>query len=81
MITYRSNGFIFKAVVGAAAFAFATGEHFKSMPGPSPNLLLGAIATTSTSSTVSFVTYSPMTFAKVEPPPPIIPAGDRQEQG
>jgi len=49
------------------------------MPGPSPKLVLNIAAATSTS-TIATVSFSPLTFAKVEPPPPVIPAGDKQQQ-
>jgi hypothetical protein len=66
--------------VGAAAFALTTGEQLKSMPGPSPKLVPNIAAATCTG-TIATVSFSPLTFAKVEPPPPVIPAGDKQQQG
>jgi 4-diphosphocytidyl-2C-methyl-D-erythritol kinase len=80
MLYRKSTSPLFCAVVGAAIFAYGTGEQLKAMPGPSPNLLLN-IATASSTSTVSAVSFNSTTFATIEPPPPFIPPGDEQQQG
>jgi hypothetical protein len=68
--------------VGMAFFAYRTGEHFQAMPGPSPSQMLSIVTAGSTSTVASVgLVLSPMTFAKAEPAPPVIPPGDRQQQG
>jgi hypothetical protein len=80
MLYRKPNSTLFSAAVGAAIFAYGAGEQLKAMPGPSPNLLLN-IATAGSTSTVSAVSLNLTTLAKIEPPPPVIPPGDKQQQG
>jgi hypothetical protein len=40
-----------------------------------------AIATSASTSAAVVATFNATTFAKVDPPPPLVPPGDRQQQG
>ena len=70
-----------RAVIGCALSAYVAGEHLQYSKAPVQQMLSVSIATTSSAGSFSVVSYNPMTFAKVEPPPPVVPPGDRQEQG
>jgi hypothetical protein len=80
MLCRKPGSPLFGAAVGAAIFAYGTGEQLKAMPGPAPGLLLN-IATAGGTSTVSIVSFNLTTLAKIDPPPPVIPPGDKQQQG
>jgi hypothetical protein len=65
-------------VVSAGVFTFGSAAHGQDYIGPAPQTLLNIATTTSTaSSNVSMLMFNPTTFARVEPPPPVIPAGKR----
>lgn len=70
--------------VGVAAGCVVTtlqaGERLQFAGAPAKALT--SITTASSSGPMSVVVvYHPMTFAKVDPPLPVVPPGDRQEQG
>jgi hypothetical protein len=40
-----------------------------------------SLATAPSTGSISAVTFNLTTFAKIDPPPPVVPPGDRQHQG
>lgn len=66
-------------VVGATFAAYHAGEHLHYMT-PSPSQIIGLATASSTASTSVGLVFSPVTFAKVEPPPPIVPPNRKFEQ-
>jgi hypothetical protein len=67
-----------RLVLCCAIAAYGAGEHFETPKAPAPILKLAITASTSSA---AIVTFNPTTFAKVDPPPPVVPAGDKQQQG
>jgi hypothetical protein len=75
----KSDYRVFPTLVGCSLFAWAAGEQLRfSHPSPSQILTVGTAASTSSVSAIGFNTT---TFAKLDPPPPVAPPGDRQNQG
>jgi hypothetical protein len=70
-----------RVVVGAALAAYVAGEHLNYTKAPAKQMLSLATTTSTSSTSVASITFNPSTFAKVEPPPPVVPPGDRQGQG
>lgn len=68
-----------KMVIGCAVTFYVAGQHLEFANAPAKQVLALA-ASTSTSTSVA-VTFNTMSFAKVDPPPPLVPPGDRQQQG
>jgi hypothetical protein len=67
-------------VVGASFAAYHAGQNLHYMT-PSPGQLIGIATAASTASVSAIVLTSPMTFAKIEPPPPVVPPNQKFEQG
>lgn len=68
-----------RIIVGCALSAYVAGEHLEYSKAPAKQYLsVGSITTTSSATSFGF---NPVTFAAVEPPPPVIPPRDRQQQG
>jgi len=66
-------------VTACAIAASAAGQKFDASPVvPAKQVLSIAISSSTTSAAI---TFNPMTFAKIDPPPPVVPPGDRQQQG
>jgi hypothetical protein len=59
-------------LVSAAFVAYQAGEHLRYLE-PSPGQIIGIATVTSTASADIGSIMNPMTFAKVESPPPIVP--------
>jgi hypothetical protein len=70
-----------RLVVGATLAAYVAGEHLEFSKAPAKQAITMMLGTTSNTSVASVVTFNPTTFAQIEPPPPIVPAGDRKQQG
>jgi hypothetical protein len=66
-------------LAGAAFVAYQAGEHLRYLE-PSPGQVIGLATATSTASVSVGLVFSPATFAKVEPPPPIVPPNQKFEQ-
>jgi hypothetical protein len=66
-------------LVGAAFVAYQAGEHLRYLE-PSTGQIVGIATVASTASTNIGLAMSPTTFAKVEPPPPIVPPNQKFEQ-
>ena len=67
---------VFPVLVGAVVIGYGAGEQLR-FSHPSPSQVL-SIPTTASTSSASVVHFSTTTFAKIDPPPPILPPGDRQ---
>ncbi|KRR09554.1 hypothetical protein CQ12_13785 [Bradyrhizobium jicamae] len=65
-----------KVVVGCALSAYVAGEHLQYSKAPAKH----SVSLTIASSTSAVATYNMVTFAQLEPPPPVVPPEDRQEQ-
>jgi hypothetical protein len=65
-------------IMGAAVGAYTAGLHLYYLSPEKP--LSGFITVTGASST-STIHMNATTFVPLEPPPPIVPPSDRQEQG
>jgi hypothetical protein len=73
---------VIRLVIGCAAAAYVAGEHLRFPEAPAKQTLTVGLATASSTSNVAMaVPFSTTTFAKVDPPPPVVPPGDRQQQG
>jgi hypothetical protein len=68
-----------KIVIGCAVVFDVAGQHLEFAPAPAKQTLALAISSSTTSTTA--VMFNTTTFAKVDPPPPLVPPGDRQWQG
>jgi hypothetical protein len=69
-----------RVIVTCSLAAYAAGQHLQYAHAPVQQVLSLATASSTTSAVGSFF-VNPMTFAKVDLPPPVVPPGDRQEQG
>jgi hypothetical protein len=67
-----------RIVMGCAAAAYVYGKHLDFPAAPAQQVL--AIATSASTSTAVVTTFNTTTFAKIDPPP-LVPPGDRQQQG
>jgi hypothetical protein len=65
--------------VACTLAAYVAGEHLEFSKAPAKQMLV--LSTTSSTSATSVATFNPTTFAHVDPPPPVVPPGDRQQQG
>jgi len=66
-------------VIGVTLAAYVAGEHLEFSKAPATQTL--ALGTTSSTSATTTAMLNPMTFAKIEPPPPVVPPGDKKQQG
>jgi hypothetical protein len=76
---FENNRRIISVVAGSAFGLYTHAQSFDISPAPAPKSLLSIAAASSTSS-VSAITLNLTTFAKLDPPPPIVPAKDKQQQ-
>jgi hypothetical protein len=78
---YRKPSPVIGIVVGASFVAYHAGENLHYAT-PSPSPLIGiATAASTTASASAIVLTSPMSVAKIEPPPPVVPPNQKFEQG
>jgi len=78
---YRKPPPVVTILVGAAFAAYHAGQHFRYLE-PTPGQIIGLATAASTSVSTSIgLMVSPTTFAKVDPPPPIVPPNRKFEQG
>jgi hypothetical protein len=68
-----------RLLIGCTVAAYLAGEHIEFSKAPAKQMV--SIATASSTSATAQVAFNPTTFAKVDPPPPVVPPGDRQQQG
>ena len=59
-------------LVGAAFVAYQAGEHLRYLE-PSTGQIVGIATVASTASADIGSVMNPMTFARVDPPPPVVP--------
>jgi hypothetical protein len=69
----------FRFVIGCALGAYIAGEHLEFFKAPAQQTL--RLATAPSTGSISAVTLNLSTFAKIDAPPPLVPPGDRQDQG
>jgi hypothetical protein len=67
-----------RIVMGCAAAAYVAGQHLDFSAAPAKLVL--AIATSASTSAAVVAAFNTTTFAKIDPPP-LVPPGDRQQQG
>jgi hypothetical protein len=67
-------------IVGALVTAYHAGEHLRYVEPSPPGQLISAAMGGGTVSIGTALIVSPTTFAKVEPPPPIVPPTQKFEQ-
>jgi hypothetical protein len=79
-MTDRNELTAIRIVVGCALSAYVAGEHLQFATAPAKQAIQVVIASSTSTTSGAAVGFSPMTFAKVEPPPPAVPPGDKQEQ-
>jgi hypothetical protein len=68
-----------RIVICCAVASYGAGEHLEYLKAPAKQML--TVATIASTSSAAVATFNPMTFAKVDPRPPVVPPGDRQQQG
>jgi hypothetical protein len=68
-----------RAVIFCTLAAYVAGEHLEFAKAPAKQMLV--LATATSTSATSAVVFNPMTFATVEPAPPVVPPRDKQTQG
>jgi hypothetical protein len=83
MYSYKTDFRLFPAVVAATVVAYTAGEQLRySDPSPAPSRILNFAAGAGSTGTISAVMLlNPTSFARIDPPPPIVPPGDRHQQG
>jgi hypothetical protein len=68
-----------RVIVTCSLAAYAAGQHLQYAHAPVQQVL--SLATASSTTAQAGFIINPTTFAKVDPPPPVVPPRDRQEQG
>ena len=72
---------LFPALAAATIVAYPAGEQLRySEPSPAPSSVL-SFATAGSTGSISAVMFNTTTFATLDTPPPLVPPGDRQQQG
>jgi hypothetical protein len=70
---------ILSILLSGAVAAYGAGAHLEYSKAPAQQTLL--LGTTTNTSSAAVVMFNPTTFAEVDPAPPVVPPGYRQQQG
>jgi hypothetical protein len=79
VMIYRKELPALRLLIGCTLCAYVAGEHLQFSKAPAQQVL--GFATASSTGSIAAVTFNPSTFAKVEPPRPVVLPGDLQQQG
>lgn len=79
MVIHNPGRRAFTIIVGAALAHGSAGAGMQTHVGPSNGSLVQLVASSSATSATGF-TFNPVSFAKVDPPPPLDAAGSKKEQ-